>query len=625
MDEGGQDEEERGARDEEAGGSGLAAPLNSSAASTNQAAQHQLAGAPFITVVPQAPTSQPVWSTGMPLKEMLAIARARGRSQQLSQESTPTQWPSAAHPSSPATRPMQPQPGALSATGDMDLTETKVEPTDRGTEEMQMDGSLAEDSSSASTRGWDSSQPSLLPFECSTPSNSDKLQAKADSSQTRAACSTPDASTDVCPPCGALAGGHSYTARQPSSLDDQQRKHQYDSKTTHHMLHATEGQLAQTKIHLDEPARTAEQLPEDRDSLLARLLTERDQRQRQREQVTAEFGADQDQLVQQHNDLTAQLQSARDRCAQLALDVQALMDDKQKLFNAELNSRNEDVLVADGCRQQAEQDLRQLRAQMNQREAEAKQVLAIERNQRAELEQQLSAAHAAQQQLEGEKVALARSLQEQRDQSAQQQREAQAELQRQTVALRSQRDNAMAQLQKLQKESAAAAAAATVTSSNATEQAAAISRQGLERSLQLLSQQLTQQQQRGRALEQQLAQASAEPSQLRSQLDLARQQLQRVSADAIQAKDAHTALASELSGVKAENQRMSQTNQLHQQVLEAETEKQRNEQSNMSAAALQRWFNSCMRRVSSGLTGWEIWSRWCSRAGAEACRTRSCF
>ena len=489
----------------------------------------------------------------------------------------------------------------------------KVEPAHRASEEMHMGGSLAEDSSSASPRGHvrDSSQPSLLPFEYPALSDPHKLQAKA--SQTHASSSPPAAPTAACPQCDGLARGHDSAMRQLSQQGAQQRQNQCDSKSTLQVLHAAEGQLAQTKIHLDEPARVADQLPEDRDALLARLLAERDQWQRQREQVAADFGSDRDRLVQRQEKMVAQLQDASHRYAQLAVDGLTLRDDNQKLFNrlsAELSSRNKAVLAAQGLRQRVEEDLRQLRAQMDQLKAEAqaaKKVLADERNQWILLQQHMAA---AQQQLVGEKAALARSLQEQHEQSIRQQGDEQAELQRQIAALRSERDRALTQLQKQQRQSAAAvaaaAAAAATHSSRTTEQA---SRHDLERSLQQLSQQLTQQQQRGRTLEQQLAQASAGPSQLRSQLGLAQQQLQRVRADAIQAKDAHAALSRQLTGVMAENQRMSQTNQLlHRQALDAEAEKQRNEQAIANAAALQRLDNGCMLRVTSRPAGCEKWS-----------------
>ena len=85
-----------------------------------------------------------------------------------------------------------------------------------------------------------------------------------------------------------------------------------------------------------------------------------------------------------------------------------------------------------------------------------------------------------------------------------------------------------------------------------------------------------------------------------------------MGADAAAAKEAHAALSRQLSGVMAENQRMSQTNQLlHQQVLDAEAEKQRNKQANVSIAALQRSDNSCRRGVASGPAGCEKWSRVC--------------
>ena len=74
-----------------------------------------------------------------------------------------------------------------------------------------------------------------------------------------------------------------------------------------------------------------------------------------------------------------------------------------------------------------------------------------------------------------------------------------------------------------------------------------------------------------------------------------------MGADAAAAKEAHAALTRQLTGVMAENQRMSQTNQLlHRQALDAEAEKQRNKHANVSTAALQRSGNSCMREVTSG-------------------------
>ena len=80
-------------------------------------------------------------------------------------------------------------------------------------------------------------------------------------------------------------------------------------------------------------------------------------------------------------------------------------------------------------------------------------------------------------------------------------------------------------------------------------------------------------------------------------------------ADAIQAKDAHAAVARQLTGVMAENQRMRQTNQLlHRQALDAEAEKQRNKHANVSTAALQRSGNGRMLRVTSRPAGCEKWS-----------------
>jgi len=431
-----------------------------------------------------------------------------------------------------------------------------------------------------------------------------------------------------------------------SRLDDQQRKDQHNCKDARKQLAATEGQLPQAKNNLNEPVREAKQLPDDRDVLLARLLAERDQWERQRKQTAAEFCADQDRLVQQQNDLTAQLQSARDRCAELAAQANRLQGDKQKLFNrfnSALNSRDADEKLRRATAQENEKalaDERNKRIEIEQQLTAAQQQITeihlqltgaqqrleagsqiaaqragqLELAQRrvAELQEREAAARTAQQRLEGEKAALTRSLQEQREQSAQQQREMQTELQRQIATLQRERDSAMAQLQKQQREHAAAIAAATATSSYATE------RNDLERSQLQLAQQLVQQEQRGRALEQQLAQASADQSQLRSQLDLARQQLQRVSADAIQAKDAHAALSRQLAGVTAENQRMSQTNQLlHRQALAAEAEMQRNKHANVDTAALQRSGNSCRRSVLRA--GWlGEWSWWCCRVSAES-------